>query len=47
MTNNQKFGILVADLMWEAGWGKCPFILNTEQTVACWNRWKELLKTKE
>ena len=45
MTNNQKFGILVADLMWEAGWEKCPFILNTEQTVSCWNRWKELLKT--
>jgi hypothetical protein len=44
MTSNQKFGRLVANLMWNTGWEKCPFILNMEQTVACWSRWKELKK---
>lgn len=44
MKDNQKIGRLIADLMFEAGVMKCPFPLNNEQTIACWNRWKELKK---
>lgn len=44
MINDQKLRILIADLMWESGWEKCLFPLNMKQTIACWNRWKELNK---
>ena len=44
---NREFGRGIAELMWEEGMKKCPFILNLEQANALEERWEELRKQKK
>ena len=44
---NKEFGRKLAESMWEAGWNRCPFYLNSEQADALLERWNELRKEKK
>lgn len=44
---NKEFGRSIADIIWEAGMTRCPWVLNSEQAEALQERWKELQKQRK
>ena len=46
MTENQKFGAMLAEHAFNEGWPSVPFVLNSEQATAFYKRYKQIQRQK-